>query len=207
MPEAAAAPANPPPVVAFTELAAEVLRRPPRLGAIRLVAIDGHGGAGKTTFAARLARALEDTPILHTDDFASWAEPHQWWPRFEANALQPLARGEPARFRTSSWALGHGGEERVVAPAKVMLVEGVSSARLAVADRLTLAVWVEAPWSDSLRRGVERDGEAARDAWRRWRVEEEAHYAADPTRDRADVVVDGAPTLPHDPEREFVRLR
>ena len=35
------------------------------------MAVDGPGGAGKTTFAGRLVAALVDAPVAHTDDVAS----------------------------------------------------------------------------------------------------------------------------------------
>ena len=85
-----------------------------------------------------------------------------------------------------------------------MLLEGVSSARRAVAERLSLAIWVEAPPSVRLARGIERDGDAMRGQWERWMAGEETHYARDRTRDRADVLVDGAPSMLHDPDVEFV---
>jgi len=37
-------------------------------------------------------------------------------------------------------------------------------------------------------------------------AEEDAFYAKDPVRDRADLIVEGDPALPHDPETELVRL-
>lgn len=58
-----------------------------------------------------------------------------------------------------------------------------------------------------LRRGLQRDGAEATGDWERLGREEDAHFVADRTRDRADVIVDGAPTIPHEPEVEFVRLR
>lgn len=44
----------------FAELAVRVLAVP--VDGPRVVAVDGRGAAGKTTFAARLARALGDVP-------------------------------------------------------------------------------------------------------------------------------------------------
>jgi len=35
-----------------------------------LVAVAGRGGSGKTTLAQRLANALGDANVVHTDDFA-----------------------------------------------------------------------------------------------------------------------------------------
>ena len=57
-----------------------------------------------------------------------------------------------------------------------------------------------------MRRGIARDGEAFRPHWHRWAAQEDAHYAADNTAERADVRIDGAPATPHDPEREVVPL-
>ena len=45
----------------------------------RIIAIDGPGGAGKSSLAEHLAHEL-DAPIVHTDDFASWDNPIEWWP-------------------------------------------------------------------------------------------------------------------------------
>jgi uridine kinase len=192
-------------VVRFHELAARVLATPPRLGPTRLVAIDGPGGAGKSVFAERLARALGNAPVIHTDDFAGWDEQFDWWPRLESDVLGPLAAGREATFAPNDW----GGGRRpaiTVPPGGTVLLEGVSSSRRAVTDRLSLAVWIEAPPETRLARGLARDGDDARDAWATWMAEEDRHYAADRARDRADVVVDGAPTIAHDPESAFVAL-
>lgn len=190
----------------FADLAAQIRRGPARCGPVRLVAIDGSGGAGKSTFAVRLARHLGDAPVLHTDDFASWDNPIDWWDRLETDALQPLGRGEPAWFAAYDWLTRRRESWREVRPAAVVLLEGVSAARQAVADRLTLAVWVETTWADRLERGLQRDGEAMRMQWEAWKASEDTHFAIDRTRERANLVVDGAPTHAHDPEQEFVAI-
>jgi hypothetical protein len=53
-------------------------------------------------------------------------------------------------------------------------------------------VWVEAPAGLRLVRGLARDGEAFEPHWRRWQATEQAWFAADGTRGRADVLVDGS---------------
>ena len=70
----------------------------------KIVAIDGPGGAGKSTVAKRLAEELGGAPIVETDDFASWTDPLDWWPRLISDVLEPLARNEPSRYRRSNWA-------------------------------------------------------------------------------------------------------
>ena len=54
----------------------------------RMVAVDGPGGAGKSSLADWHAREL-DAQVVHTDDFASWENPVDWWPDLIERALQP----------------------------------------------------------------------------------------------------------------------
>ena len=87
----------------------------------------------------------------------------------------------------------------------VLIVEGVTSARAAVRDELTLSVLVAAPRELRLARGIARDGEALRPQWLRWMADEAAHFAADRTACHVDLRVDGAPQPPpDDPDREYV---
>jgi uridine kinase len=188
----------------FAELAAFIRETPPRIGSRRLVAIDGQGGAGKSTFARRLSVALGGATVIATDDFASWEVPIGWWPDLEAQVLEPMAAGLPVRYRRYDWdARRH---DRWIEPelTDVVLLEGVSSSRRAIAERLSLAIWIEAPRATRMLRGVRRDGEAMRSQWEAWLADEDLHFLADDTRERANLRVDGAPSLPHDPEREFV---
>src|SRR5262249_5029682 len=80
----------------------DAIRSSPAPFATRVVAVDGLGGAGKTTLAERLAAEL-DAPVVHTDDFASWDNPVDWWPDLLEQVLEPLAAGRAARFTPTSW--------------------------------------------------------------------------------------------------------
>jgi hypothetical protein len=66
-------------------------------------------------------------------------------------------------------------------------------------------LWVEAPRDVRFARGIERDGEAYRPLWERWALQEDALFAVERTRERADFRVDGAPVAGYDPTRH-VRL-
>jgi Phosphoribulokinase / Uridine kinase family len=190
----------------YDQLARWIQDLPASCGLTRLVAIDGHGGAGKSLFAGRLAAHLGNAPVVHTDDFASWDEPINWWPQLEAEVLEQLGQGEVARFRAYDWSALRLGDWRQVPPAPVVLLEGVSSSRQAVASRLSLAIWIQTPADVCLARGIERDGEPMRDQWHQWMVQEAAHFARDLTRERAHLAVDGAPDEHgvHDPDEEFL---
>ncbi|MGW6141204.1 uridine kinase family protein [Streptomyces sp. NPDC055144] len=192
----------------YTALASRIRAAAPRCGPVRLVAVDGPSGAGKSTFAERLAGALGSARIVHTDDFASWDDPLGWWPRLEEQVLQPLGSGVAGRFQRYDWVRRELAEWHDVPVGHTLVLEGVSTARGAVADRLTCAVWVETGRAVRLRRGLTRDGEDALPLWRTWMAAEDEHFAQDGTRERADVVVDGNPhTAPADPAHTYMRLR
>jgi uridine kinase len=181
----------------YAWLAAEIRSRPARLGPVRLVAIDGPAGAGKTTFAQRLAGELP-APVVHVDDLLEgWQGMPSMWPRLEEWVLGRLRRGQDAAYRTYDWHAGRFRDEWVAVPVpEVLILEGVGSARADAATDLTLAVFVTAERNLRLTRGIERDGEALRDEWRRWMAAEEAHFMADRTIARADLVVDGSRQAP-----------
>ena len=174
---------------------------------VRLVGVDGCGGAGKTTFAQRLVTAAHNAwPVIHTDDFASHDEPLDWWPRMLAEVIEPLLRNEPATFRPYDWVRRQRGDAVTVPPAEAVVIEGVGATRTAWRDRLALRVWIDTDSELRLRRGLDRDGEELADFWRDWRVAEDAYVAAENPQERADLVVAGDPEDLHDPETEFVVL-
>jgi hypothetical protein len=172
--------------------------------------VDGPAGSGKTTFADRLARALREAgarvAVVHTDDLLEgWTDMVSFWPRLRQWVLEPLARGESARFRRYDWDRGRFGDQwHELAVPDVLVVEGVTSARVEAAPLLSRAVFVLAEPGLRLARGLERDGEALRDEWLGWMDGESRHFAAEGTRERADVRVDGAAAAGD--ERSFVRL-
>jgi hypothetical protein len=177
-------------------------------GGVRLVGVDGCGGAGKTTFAARLADAAGNAPVVHTDDFASWDQPMQWWPRLLAEVVDPLLRGEPATFRPYDWVSRELSTEPIeIAPVPLVVIEGVGATRKAWRDRLVARIWVDAPREARLRRGLERDGAHMRDFWTWWMAEEDGYVAEEHPESSADLCVDGDPAVAHDPDTEFVEVR
>lgn len=175
-------------------LAARVRQSRPRLGDVRLIVVDGPAGSGKTTFAARLASVLGNAPVVHMDDlYEGWDGLHaRLWQRLESQLLGPLRNGRPARYQAFDWAAGRFAQWVEVPPATALVLEGVGAAALPVDSSAVLRVWVEAPEELRLARGLARDGEALRDEWVRWTALEAAHFAADDTRGRADLVVDGS---------------
>ncbi|WP_354643634.1 uridine kinase family protein [Kitasatospora camelliae] len=172
-------------------LAADLAALPPSLGPVRLVAVDGHAGSGKTTFAGRLAAALGGAPVVHLDDLATHEEPFGWTERLRRQVLEPLGRGEDAEHGVYDWVLRRFGGPRRVPAAPVVLVEGVGAGRRAVRPLLAHLVWMELDAAAARARGELRDGPELAAFWAGWALAERAHFAGDPSRPHADVRVDG----------------
>src|SRR5436305_630921 len=142
--------------------------------AVRIVGIDGCGGAGKTTFAQRLnAAANNNWPVIHTDDFATHDEPTEWWPRMLERVIEPLLHNKPATFRPYDWVQRRLSEPTTIQPSDVVVIEGVGATRKAWRDRLAMRIWVDTDAELRLRRGLERDGEELADFWHDWRIAED----------------------------------
>ncbi|VTR78484.1 uridine kinase [Cellulomonas hominis] len=173
-----------------------LLSAPPRLGRIRVVAIDGPAGSGKTTLAAAVAAgcvaAGASAQVVHMDDlYAGWTGlDGDLWPRLSAQVLEPLRRGRPGRFQRYDWEAGRFADWVDVPVPDVLVLEGCGSGRRDVAPVLGVLVWVEAEPATRLERGLARDGAGARPHWERWMRDEAAHFAREGTRGRADVRVD-----------------
>jgi hypothetical protein len=192
----------------YDDLARDLLAIDAGVRRVRLVGVDGCGGAGKTTFAARLALAAGDAPVVHTDDFSSFDEPMHWWPRLLAEVIEPLSRGDAATFHPYDWVRSELSPEPIeVQPVPLIVIEGVGATRKAWRDRLVARIWVDAPRELRLERGLERDGAHMRDFWTWWMSEEDRYLADEQPQLAADLHVDGDPSIPHDQEHEFVEIR
>jgi uridine kinase len=162
----------------------------PRAGIkTRVIAVDGPGGAGKSSLAEWLAREL-GAPIIHTDDFGSWEKPIDWWPNLLETVLKPIAAGQLARYEPTN----RGASEKaplVIEPTDFVILEGVTASREAFRPYLTYSIWIETARGLRLHRGLQRDGNHARASWDTWMAEEDAYIGRERPADHADVVLPG----------------
>jgi uridine kinase len=166
------------------------MSRPPAGVQTRIVAVDGPGGAGKSSFAQWLGPRLDDADVIQTDDFASWDNPVDWWPHLLELALEPLARGITARYQPTAGAP----EERQpiqIEPSGTVILEGVTASRRAFQPYLAYWIWIETPRAVRLQRGLARDGAAARARWEQWMAAEDRYIESERPAERADIVLRG----------------
>ena len=178
-----------------------------REGPALVVAIDGPGGAGKSTLARELALLRDNLAVVEGDDF------YRPLPERTREALTPLeavdllvrlgaaagrgagaapARGRcalpPLRLaRRAAWREARRGAQRQ----GVVVIDGVYAARPALRGYLDLIVVVDAPRELCLARQLAR-GENDPAEIERWRAAEEWYLERQDPRHVADIVIDGS---------------
>ncbi len=165
-----------------------------RRRAAHVIGVDGRSGTGKTNFAAQLADALSrgaaPVPVVHLDDlYAGWDGLAAAVPALVTGVLEPLSRGEDARWRRWDWDADRPGSRAEVAWAPTVVVEGVGATAAACRPHLACSLWLEAPDDVRYERAIGRDGEGFAREWDRWAAQELAYLSADGPAAHADVVV------------------
>lgn len=181
-----------------------VLTAAPTVGEVRVVCVDGPAGAGKTTAAAALARALQpsfgEVPVVHGD------EVYEGWPvvaaapdRIAAFALlagrldtwlfDRWQHGYDAEHPRWDWYADAWGEPVVVPAAPAVVLEGVGLGSRPLRARSVLSVWVDCDPALRLGRVLARDGDGLRDPMLSWQRDEAVWHELDATAAESDVVL------------------
>lgn len=207
------------------DLLADVAARVPKPGGpdCVLVAVDGVDGAGKTTFADGLARALEGhvphTVRISLDDFHHPREirhrrgkdsPEGFWldsydyEQFADDVLGPLSPGGNRRYRPRAHDLDT--DEPLTPdpveapPGSVVVIDGLFLHRDELATRWTYSIFLDVPFAETARRMALRDGsnpDPEHESMQRYVGGQRIYLAACSPTERADIVIDNSdPTEP-----------
>lgn len=183
---------------------------PARVLPVKLIAVDGHGGSGKSTLANLLSQNF-NAQIIHTDDFAGWDNPTDWWPLVIERVFEPIKNGAKVlNYPRSKWWEDHHPEPVVNQPVTpIIILEGVTSLRTEFRPYISYAIYVDTPREVCIQRGFERDrgmdGKSDQEImamWAEWQDAENAYIARDNPRAYANLVIDG--TKPFEAQLEAV---
>lgn len=165
-----------------------------------LIGIDGRSGSGKTASAAALATALRRTvqvpPAAPEVTVIPLEAMYRGWDGLAAGLaplcaelIGPLLTGRTGGYNSWDWHAGRAGPRVTVAPAPVLILEGVGALSLGCADRFAVRAWIEAPEPLRKRRALDRDGSTYAPHWDRWAAQEDALFADGRARAAATVLL------------------
>jgi molybdopterin-guanine dinucleotide biosynthesis protein A/uridine kinase len=157
-----------------------------------VIAIDGPSCAGKSILATAVA-LRSGASVVEGDDFYRTTLPRLTvaerdamsdaavvdavidWERLRDEALLPLRAGEPATFQPYDWDGDDGrlGPPKTIAPAELIIVEGVYTARPELAALTDIAVYLGLDPEVRARRYAERQNDPE---WTRFWERGEAYY-------------------------------
>lgn len=167
-----------------------------------VVAIDGRSGAGKSTLASKLAEHLDATVVPGDDFYAGGVavptgDPATLWKtcidwKATRAVLTDLIEGGEARYHGFDWAGFDGSpreEETLVRARRVVILEGVYSARFELRDLVDLAILLRVPEKERLRRLLIREGQISE--WEAaWHRAEDWYFSKVAPPDYFDLVFD-----------------
>ncbi|PEF33072.1 uridine kinase family protein [Bacillus wiedmannii] len=170
-----------------------------------IIGIDGCGGAGKSTLANKIKNKFSTVTIVHMDDFylpsAQIVNEHPMnklvgadfdWKRLLQEVLDPISNGIEGCYKRYDWETDSLAESHTVPTNGIVIIEGVYATRQELAELYDLKIWVNCPRETSIKRGIARDGEAARDMWENnWMVAEDMYVESHKPHAFADIIIDG----------------
>ena len=149
-----------------------------------IIGIDGCGGAGKSTLANKIKSNFSTVTIVHMDDFylpsAKIVNENPTnksigadfdWKRLLKEVLNPISNGLEGRYKRYDWEKDSLVGSHIVPAGGIVIIEGVYATRQELAGMYDLKIWVNCPRETRIKRGITRDGEAARDMWENnWKI-------------------------------------
>jgi len=174
-----------------------------------VIAIDGRGGAGKSSLALSILKEIPNSFHIEYDWFhlpmnRVTDDKHYDSERFIKEVLNPFALGdEQLSFKKYNWGCISDGvddgldvEPTTIAVGVVLIVEGCDTLNVSLAPFIDLGIWIDTDPVESLRRGIKRDIEQyhldpikVNELWQEWFEWEENMLKKDDRRLRASLIL------------------
>jgi len=143
-----------------------------------IVAIDGFGGAGKSTLAKDLKNELQSATVVEVDDFflfgmKSDANKSNFdRARLEEQVLKPLKQGKPASYQKSIDVNNPLSEYFDVPQVNYIILEGVSSFHPDISKYIDYRIWLDVSAGEAKDRMMKRDKKFGKEhgeqLWNHW---------------------------------------
>ena len=170
--------------------------------ATKLVAIDGRGGSGKSSFTKALVSINPEYQIIQIDHFPCTAEDYAFHDsgtqtridtsRIINEAIEPLLAGDIARYSTTCWWGSNKQQNALsVKPEGVVLLEGCYALLPILRKYYSYSIWIDCAASVALKRAIKRDGEESREAWENaYYLNEESYIKKFNPKESANLIVE-----------------
>lgn len=158
-------------------------------GLVPVVLLDGGSGAGKTSYAHRLADAgPSEVQVISLDElYPGWDGLAEGTRMLEQDLLGSATPG----YWRWDWDAERRGSWQSVDLSLPTIVEGCGALTPATRALATFGIWLDADADERRRRALARDGEAYAPHWERWAAQEQEHWRAHRPWELADVVLRG----------------
>ena len=159
-----------------------------------IIAIDGPAGAGKTTLAHEIYLALSlqmSVNVFHMDDL------YDGWANALADDLTQFLQylsaqhqsQEPAKLSRYNWATSSFDPPEVIAPADLLILEGVGSGDKSLQDQFAALIWIDIDPEIGVQRVIHRDGPGVRIQMQKWLGAQQQYFSQHSTREKADFIL------------------
>jgi len=164
-----------------------------------LIAVEGFGGASKSTVAQQLKKALGNTYVIGIDDFivkerlleTSADEVLFDRKRLEQQILMQVHNGQPTTYQRLEWVDNKLSEPIEVPTTDYLIIEGISTTHPDIEEYFDYKVWVNTPIEVAKQRGRLRDaGNENEVHWDLWAKNDLAYQAKYHPELKADFVID-----------------
>jgi len=136
----------------LSALVEQILRVAPK----PLVLVDGKGGSGKTSFAVKLADAL-NANIVATDDICWHADPIHWDSEMLNGIIYPWLNGASVSYTPTGWIKKNREGFIAVDSSRALIIEGSGACRKTLRKFATYSVWIDTDPDISRARVIQRD--------------------------------------------------